>query len=78
MTTISDNNIDLVFNVYDIITGYENATIAAATDCISAYYLMNMLICEAQNSTESTEFSSDGNTIISSCLYLLYINILCL
>ena len=68
MTTISSNNISLAFNVYDIITGYENATIQEGADCIAAYYLMNMLICQAQNSTESTEFSNDGNGITSSCL----------
>ena len=76
-TTISTISMNLVFNVYDIIiTGNDEGSIPAEADCVSAYYLQNMQICLARNSTESTEFSSDGKTITSSCLYLFYFYIL--
>lgn len=72
-TMITDKGIDLVFNVYDIVTSYESATLSESVDCASAYYLANMLICQATNSTATHTFSSDGNTITSTCLNMRYL-----
>ena len=64
--------IDLVFNIYDIITSYNGSTLDSSVDCTAAYYISGLLICQATNSTETTEFSDDGKTITSSCLNLEY------
>ena len=64
--------IDLVFNIYDIITSYNGSTLDSSVDCTAAYYISTLLVCQATNSTETTEFSDDGKTITSSCLNLEY------
>ena len=71
-TNITDKGIEVVFNVYDIITEYNGSALDSSVDCTAAYYISGLLICQATNSTETTEFSSDGKTITSTCLHLVY------
>ena len=67
-TNITDRNIEYVFNVYDIITEYSDATLDESQDCNAAYYISSCMVCQATNSTETTIFSDNGKTITSSCL----------
>ena len=66
---ITARNTEFVFNVYDIITAYEDAILSASDDCVAAFYNASVLTCYGDNSTASTVFSADGQTISSTCIH---------